>query len=82
MLTKKRAQFLRRKFKAEYHFGQSKAGRIHVASSPRQVITDCLQAIAPHHRRTHAMRDARHAYFLGALESLAEWRETCAHFRI
>lgn len=77
-----RYQRIKKAYAAEYHFGGMKAQRIHVGSRGREIIAECRAAIAKPHRRALDKRDARKAYYLGALAGLREARALCAQFRL
>ena len=71
-----------RQYRAEWHFGRAKAGRIHVSTSNRGVVRECRNAIAKQHRNNRRYRLARAAYYLGAIADLRAHRRLCREFRL
>lgn len=78
----KRYDRIKKQYIAEFHAGEYRAGRIHVSSSVRDIVAACLSSIAPQHRRNPAMREARKAYYLGAINALMEERKLMGYFRL
>ena len=77
-----RFERIKRKYKGEFNRGQWKSGYIHVGSSLREIVAECRKGISDQHKRNPAVREARKAYYLGAICALREHRKLCAQFRI
>ena len=73
---------IKKQYIAEFHAGECKAGRIHIYSTTKEIMRQCRESIATHHRRDFSVRDARKAYYLGAFHAIKQERKLCAHFKM
>lgn len=65
----------------EFRHGRWKAGRLHVGSSPREIVRECFRVLTPK-ARTRLFRTRRAALYLGAMAGIRSHRRLCRRFRL